>query len=120
MRERLKKLKSQPPESITIALINSFANSIHEHEVAKVLRSEFPGLPLSLSSIVLPEMMEYERTMTTVVNAYVRPTVETYLGYLSERLGEADLRVLRSDGGLASVGAAKEQCANLLYSVRFL
>jgi 5-oxoprolinase (ATP-hydrolysing) len=120
LRSRLEILKTlpQPPESITISLINSFADSSHEDEVAKIVHSEFPHIPLSLSSQVLPEMMEYERTVTTVANAYVKPLVGRYLENLQKELGDIGLRVLKSDGGLASVNMAKEHPVNLLYSVR--
>jgi 5-oxoprolinase (ATP-hydrolysing) len=120
LRSRLQRLKLLPklPESITVSLINSYSNPIHEQEVAAILKSEFPGLPLSLSHQVLPEMMEYERTVTTVANAYIKPVVGRYLENLQHKLGDTQLRVLRSDGGLASVGIARELCANLLYSVR--
>ncbi|KAI0035796.1 Hydantoinase/oxoprolinase-domain-containing protein [Vararia minispora EC-137] len=116
LRERLAPLKASLPESITVSLINSFANPAHERAVADILHDELPGVPLSLSSDILPEIMEYERTVTTVANAYVKPTLEKYLGSLQERLGRTELRVLRSDGGLASVAVAKEHCASLLYS----
>uniref|UniRef100_A0A0W0FFU6 PI-PLC Y-box domain-containing protein n=1 Tax=Moniliophthora roreri TaxID=221103 RepID=A0A0W0FFU6_MONRR len=118
LRMRLQKLKSlpKPPESITVSLMNSFANSIHEKEVASIVESEFPGIPLSLSHQVLPEIMEYERTVTTVANSYIKPVVGRYLENLQHKLGKTELRVLRSDGGLAGVNIAREQCANLLYS----
>ncbi|KAF9021681.1 hypothetical protein BDZ89DRAFT_1071218 [Hymenopellis radicata] len=112
---RLKQL-SDPPQSITISLINSFANPCHERQVADVVKSEWPGLPLSLSSEILPEIMEYERTVTTVANAYVKPVIGTYLQTLQEKLGKTELRVLRSDGGLAGVKVAVDHCASLLYS----
>ncbi|TFK42837.1 Hydantoinase/oxoprolinase-domain-containing protein [Crucibulum laeve] len=118
LRSRLQKLKSLSPlpESITISLFNSFANPDHEVKAAKLVREEFPNIPISLSSDLLPEIMEYERTVTTVANAYVKPVVHKYLTNLQNRLGKTELRVLRSDGGLASVGVAKENCANLLFS----
>lgn len=78
---------------------------------------EFPGLPLSLSSDILPEIMEYERTVTTVANAYVKPVVHRYLANLEARLQGTEVKVLRSDGGLSSADVAKEHCATLLYSV---
>lgn len=119
LRTRLQKLKisATKPESITISLINSFANPIHEQQVAAVARAEFPGVPLSLSSEVLPEIMEYERTVTTVANAYVKPVVHQYLENLEYRLKDTQVKVLRSDGGLSSASIAKEHCATLLYSV---
>ncbi|KAF9451234.1 hypothetical protein P691DRAFT_797109 [Macrolepiota fuliginosa MF-IS2] len=118
LRTRLAKLKvSDPrPESITISLINSFANATHERQVAEVIRAEFPDLPLSLSVDVLPEIMEYERTITTVANAYVKPVVHRYLANLGARLQDMEVRVLRSDGGLSSANIAKDHCATLLYS----
>ncbi|KAK1229063.1 hypothetical protein PQX77_007879 [Marasmius sp. AFHP31] len=118
LRKRLQKLKDlpTPPQSICVSLINSFTNPVHEQEVASFLRSEFPDIPLSVSHQVLPEMMEYERTVTTVANAYIKPIVGRYLESLQEKLGTTELRVLRSDGGLAGVEIAREHCANLLYS----
>lgn len=118
-RSRLAKLKTADPkpESITISLINSFANPTHERQVAEATRAEFPGLPLSLSSDVLPEIMEYERTVTTVANAYVKPIVHRYLTNLEAKLQGTEVKVLRSDGGLSGANVAKEHCATLLYSV---
>ncbi|KAF7777449.1 hypothetical protein Agabi119p4_3521 [Agaricus bisporus var. burnettii] len=118
LRTRLQKLKNSKtrPESITISLINSFANPTHERQVAQLVRTEFPGIPLSLSSDVLPEIMEYERTVTTVANAYVKPVVHRYLANLETALKDIPVNVLRSDGGLSGASIAKEHCATLLYS----
>ena len=69
-----------------MSLINSFANPAHEKEVAKVAKKVLPGVPVSLSSDVVPEMQEYERTNTTVVNSYVRPRVQTYMKNLHRQL----------------------------------
>ncbi|KAF7323952.1 hypothetical protein MKEN_00616700 [Mycena kentingensis (nom. inval.)] len=80
------------------------------------LREEFPGIPISLSSSILPELMEYERTLTAVVSAMVRPKVEKYLDSLQSSLKDMEIRILRSDGGLASIDLAKEYSCNLLYS----
>lgn len=113
----LQKLKPHAPESICLSLINSFANPAHELAALAIVHAEFPDVPVTLSSQLLPEMFEYERTVTTTANAYVRPQLEKYLHNLQGQLGEeTPLRVLRSDGGLASVETAKERCANLLYS----
>ncbi|KAI0320578.1 Hydantoinase/oxoprolinase-domain-containing protein [Amylostereum chailletii] len=116
LRARLARLKASPPESITISLINSFANDIHEQRVAEIVQEEMPGIPISLSSQIFPEIMEYERTVTTVANAYVKPILGQYLERLQVRLGKTEVRVLQNDGGLASVKVAKEHCASLLYS----
>lgn len=72
---------------------------------------------MSLSSDVLPEIMEYERTVTTVANSYVKPVIGKYLVSLEEKLKDVDVKVLRSDGGLSTASVAKEHCASLLYSV---
>ncbi|KAJ7770468.1 Hydantoinase/oxoprolinase-domain-containing protein [Mycena metata] len=115
-RERIQALKIKGPEAITVSFINSFANNSHELIAAQILKEEFPGIPISLSSSILPEVMEYERTVTTVVSAMVRPKVEKYLDSLHTELRDMDIRILRSDGGLTSPDLAKEFSCNLLYS----
>ncbi len=79
-----------------------------------------PGVPVSLSSEVVPEMQEYERTVTTVANSYVRPVVQRYVRNLKDKLasraGRVKLHILRSDGGLASAASAEEYPVNLLMS----
>ncbi|KAJ7079953.1 Hydantoinase/oxoprolinase-domain-containing protein [Mycena belliarum] len=117
LEKALEPLKALAPESICVSLINSFANAEHELATLPVIKRVFPGLPVTLSSSLVPEIYEFERTVTTAANAYVRPQLESYLHNLQAQLGpETPLRVLRSDGGLASVESAKELCANLLYS----
>ncbi|MEV0829355.1 hydantoinase/oxoprolinase family protein [Nonomuraea rubra] len=98
-------------EALAVCLINSFAFDGHERRVAELAAEELPGVPVSISSQVLPELREYERTVTTVANAYVQPRVATYL----DNLG-LDLYVLRSDGGLASRANAKAAPVNMLLS----
>ncbi|CAK5272605.1 unnamed protein product [Mycena citricolor] len=115
-RERVQGLKQHNPEAFTVSLINSFANAAHEQAAAAVLAAEFPHVPIVLSSNVLPELMEYERTLTAVVSAMVRPRVSAYLMQLTAGLPTADIRILRSDGGLTSPALATEFSANLLYS----
>ena len=79
-----------------------------EKEAQAILTRVFPNTPISLSSEVHPELMEYERTITTVVNSYVEPRVSTYLRKLLDSLKDKTkhLRILRSDGGLSSVALA--------------
>ncbi len=108
-------------EALTICLLNSYVNSAHEHEARSVAESIFNDIPISLSSDIVPEMQEYERTETTVVNSYVRPQVSTYVDNLQSSLeermgGEVSLAILRSDGGLASGRASGESPVNLLLS----
>ncbi len=107
-------------EALTVSLINSFTNPVHEHRVREVATEIMPAIPVSLSSDVIPEMQEYERTVTTVANSYVRPRVETYVNNLerelSRRMHDVKLNILRSDGGLASASAAATYPVNLLMS----
>ena len=97
-------LQTEGVESIAVCFLHSYAYPQHEVEVGKILRECFPDMPISLSHEVLPERKEYERTATTVVNAYVRPIMRGYLGSmrsgLSEQKIEAPLHIMQSAGGL--------------------
>lgn len=108
-------------EALTICLINSYVNGEHEAQVRDVASEVFKDIPISISSDVVPEMQEYERTETTVVNSYVRPQVSKYVENLQTSLQErlrddVNLAILRSDGGLASARASSESPVNLLLS----
>ena len=108
-------------EALTICFINAYVNGEHERRAAAIAQELFGAVPISISSEVVPEMQEYERTETTVMNSYVRPEVSKYVGSLrrslEERLGQsAQLYILRSDGGLASARAAAQSPVNLLMS----
>ena len=120
LRQSLRTLKSKNIEALTVSLINSFANDSHEKRVREIALEELPGTPVSISSEVVPEMQEYERTVTTVANSYVRPRVDRYVKNLRAKLGEVaegvKLHILRSDGGLASASSAAEYPVNLLMS----
>jgi N-methylhydantoinase A len=121
LRESLKTGMAGDIEALTICFINAYINGEHEQRAREIAQEFFPNIPISISSEVVPEMQEYERTETTVVNSYVRPEVARYVnnlqGALSERLGDdTQLSILRSDGGLASSRAAAESPVNLLMS----
>lgn len=121
LRESLKTGMAGDIEALTICFINAYINGEHEHRAREIAQEFFPNIPISISSEVVPEMQEYERTETTVVNSYVRPEVARYVnnlqGALNERLGDdTQLSILRSDGGLASSRAAAESPVNLLMS----
>jgi N-methylhydantoinase A len=108
-------------EALTICLLNSYVNGAHEREAKAVAEKVFGDIPISISSDVVPEMQEYERTETTVLNSYVRPQVSKYVtnlkSSLEERLGDdVNLAILRSDGGLASARASSESPVNMLMS----
>ena len=120
LRDSLRGLKAKKIEALTVSLINSFANDSHEKRVRQIANEELPGIPVSLSSEVVPEMQEYERTVTTVANSYVRPRVARYVKNLRSKLNQAAqevrLSILRSDGGLASAASAEQYPVNLLLS----
>lgn len=119
-RSRLRRLKDNGIQALAISLINAFANGDHERRIAEIAAEELPGIPISLSSVVLPEMREYERALTTVANSYVQPQVARYVGNLSSQLREqgiaADLSILRSDGGLAAADIAADSPVTMLLS----
>jgi len=120
LKQSLTALAQQGIEALTVSLMNAYANGTHEERVRQIADSIFPGIPISISSEVVPEMYEYERTETTVVNSYIRPVVSTYIenleAELNRRMSGMQLHILRSDGGLASAQAAKEAPVNLLMS----
>ena len=107
-------------EALAVSLINSFADPAHERRIAAIAAEVLPGVPVSLSSDVLPEMREYERTVTTVANGYVQPQVKRYVETLSEKLRDGgvagELAILRSDGGLSGARAAIDSPVTMLLS----
>ena len=100
-------------ESVAICTLHSYANPVHERYIADVVRERAPDLVLTVSSDLLPERKEYERTSTTVINSYVRPEVERYLTHLTDGLQamgiQVPLTVMQSNGGLATYKIAKEK-----------
>ncbi len=120
LRTELAALGAKKIEALTVSLINSFANDSHERRVKAIALEVLPGIPVSLSSEVVPEMQEYERTVTTVANSYVRPRVQKYVHNLQRKLEakakKVKLHILRSDGGLASAKSAEDFPVNLLMS----
>lgn len=108
--ERLKKqaeyLRSQNVESVAVSLLYSFANNEHENSILAAL--EALKVPVSLSSKILPEYREYERTSTTVINAYLAPLMSRYLRQLTASLPGTSLRVMQSNGGTVRVETAAE------------
>ncbi len=110
-RTAIAELRDRGVEALTVSLMNSFTNPAHERAVAQLAADEAPLLPVSISSEIMPEFREYERTVTTVMNAYVSPVLDRYLSSLRHRLEEVgagrDLQVVRSDGGLMSLDSAR-------------
>ena len=116
----LDRLLDNGVRSIAVALINSYVDDRHERRIAELVRERGVEVPLCLSSEVNPEIKEYERTSTTVVNAYILPVVGTYLQSLErvlERLAiGGPLRIMQSNGGAMGVGAAAARPVNLIES----
>ncbi len=120
IRAALGRLKARGVEAVTVALMNSYIDGRHERRVGELAAEVMPDVPVSLSHVVLPEMQEYERTLTTVANAAVRPVVGRYIRNLRDKLRGAgmagQLSMLRSDGGLMSSEKAEEHPVALLMS----
>ena len=111
-RARLETLVSMGVESIAVCLLNSFENPTHEIMIKEIMEKEFPRVSVSISYDVLPQIREYERTSTTVTNAYVKPLTGKYLSKLSGRLEsigfQGKLFIMLSSGGITSVDTAAE------------
>ena len=112
VREAMTTLKQQGVESVAVSLINAYANPAHEQQVREVLREVAPDMHVTLSSDVLPEMREYERTSTAVINAYVMPVMKRYVASLEGGLRGAGFKVplllMQSNGGTMSAELACE------------
>ena len=110
VRRVVRRLVEQGAESIAVCLINSFENPAHELMINEIIEREAPDTSVSISYEVLPQIREYERTSTTVTNAYVKPLTGRYLARLSHRLEaigfEGKLFIMLSSGGITSVDTA--------------
>jgi len=111
-RRAVKSLIDMGVESIAVCLINSFENPVHEKMVEEIIKEEAPWVSTSISYRVLPQIKEYERTSTTVTNAYVKPLTGRYVCKLSDRLASIGFRgklfIMLSSGGITSVETAAE------------
>lgn len=107
-------------EALAISLLFSFRNPAHERRAAELIRKRHPGLALSLSHEVDPAFREYERTVITAFDAYLKPRVDTYLARLGEGLAkagiDAPLQVMQSRGGLAIAEVARQRPVRLFLS----
>jgi N-methylhydantoinase A/oxoprolinase/acetone carboxylase beta subunit/N-methylhydantoinase B/oxoprolinase/acetone carboxylase alpha subunit len=113
-------LVDQGIDSLAISLLNSYVRSAHELRLRDLAIERHPHLSISVSSEVLPEFREYERTNVVVMNAYIRPRLARYLEHLQQDLRamgvDVPLAVLRSDGGLMTVASATERPVLTLFS----
>ena len=107
-------------EAVAVCLLHSYRRADHELRIGAALRARFPEMHVSLSHEVLPEILEFERTSTTVVNAYVGPLIARYLASLRATLAEhavlAPILVMQSNGGLISAASAAERPVTIIES----
>jgi N-methylhydantoinase A len=107
-------------EAIAVSFLHAYANPEHEQRAKRLIERRAPGLTVCISSEILPEIREYERSSTTVINAYVRPIIERYLGRLGEdlrRIGvEAPLLLMQSNGGLTTAEVAAKLPMHIIES----
>ena len=111
VRDLAETLKQTGVESVAIALLHAYTTPKNERTVARIFREEL-DVPVSASHRVLPEFREFERTATTVADAYVTPAIDAYVGRLTERAaadGIPEPRIMQSNGGIASVDTIRER-----------
>ena len=110
IRRKVRALIKEGVNSIAVCFLHSYRNPAHERQVAKLLGTEFPQIEVSISSQVAPEIREYERAVTTVANAYVKPVVRSYLNRLEGALHKikvhAPVLVMLSNGGMTTPATA--------------
>jgi 5-oxoprolinase (ATP-hydrolysing)/N-methylhydantoinase A len=113
-------LRNASVEAVAIGFLHAYRNDAHETRAAEILRRHLPGVPVSLSSEISPEIREYERFSTVVANAYIQPLMADYLIALRAGLGArgvfAPLLLIQSNGGLCDVDAAIRAPVRLLES----
>jgi N-methylhydantoinase A len=118
--EAIAAIKASGATSVAVCFLHSYRNGAHEITVREKLARELPDVSVSLSSDVLPQIKEYERVSTTVVNAYVGPVVKNYLERLEQRLVDAGLKgslfIILSHGGMAPVEEAARLAAATVLS----
>lgn len=114
------RIEAEGVDAIAVSLIHAWRNPLHEQIVGSIVRDRLPSVYLTLSSEVLPEIREYERTSTTVLNAYIGPVVKQYISSLQRRLCDAgvsgELLIMQSNGGVMSANAATVVPASIVES----
>jgi N-methylhydantoinase A len=112
VRAAVTSLLEQGVQSIAVVLLHAYRNPAHEQRVGEIIAEMAPEMPVSLSAEVLPEMKEFERTSTTVINAYAKPATASYINKLSDRMrdagAESDLLLMLSSGGITTSETARE------------
>lgn len=119
-RDQIIDLYNQGIESLTISLLNSYSNPIHELRIKEIAQEINPDIPVTISYDILPEFREYERTLTTVMNSYVRPLMQRYLTNIEDKIKTENMvsrvSIVRSDGGLMSIPAAATRPVHTMLS----
>ena len=117
-RETVRWLLAQNIESLAVCLINAYVNPTHERRLSEIIDELAPNLPVSLSCEVLPEIREYERTSTTVINAVLQPIVSRYLRTMVNMFDNPHLPlyVMQSNGGVMSASAAADRPIHIIES----
>jgi N-methylhydantoinase A len=121
LRETVRQLKAQSIESLAVCLLFSFLHPQHETRVREIVIEEMPDLSVSLSSDIVPQIREYYRLSTTVINAYLQPILARYIAQLDRRLNDAGLTtrqkyIMQSNGGMATFGAAARKAVTTVLS----
>src|SRR5689334_3537128 len=121
MRETVRELKAQQIESLAVCLLFSFLHPQHETRVREIVLEQMPGVSVSLSSDIVPQIREYYRLSTTVINAYLQPILARYIAQLDRRLNEAGLTtrqkyIMQSNGGMATFAAAARKAVTTVLS----
>ena len=121
LRETVRELKTQHIELIAVCLLFSFLHPEHEARVREIILEEMPDCSISLSSEVLPQIREYYRLSTTVINAYLQPILARYVAQLDRRLASAGIAtrqkyIMQSNGGMATFAAASRRAVTTVLS----
>lgn len=120
VRQVARTLKERGVEAVAVCLLHSYQNPFHERMVRKIIQEEYPGVSVAISSDVVNQHLEYERSMTTILNAYLAPVVEAWIGELETALAkrgfEGQVVLTRSDGGGMTGEFAKGSPINTLLS----
>src|SRR3979490_838986 len=121
LRDTLRALKCEGVVSIAVCLLFSFLHRAHEMRVREIIAEEIPGCSVSLSSDVLPQIREYYRLSTTVINAYLQPILARYVAQLDRRLAGAGITtrqkyIMQSNGGMATFAAASRRAVTTVLS----
>lgn len=119
-RQAVRRLLEQGVEAIAVSLLWSFANPVHEQLIKRIVQEEAPGIFLSISSEAAPVLGEYERTATTAINAYLGPSIASYVTNLEEKLKTKGFTgiftIMNSNGGVIPAQEARESAVSLLTS----